>query len=122
MKTHIPEETAPPYREPENYKTDKMNLIALGATADDDCHFLFHYADFRYAKRSANPALEGDAKAPPERLLLCFTTGEILILGSGLYYIEDEVQTGSLKSLKAGPSEHRCRVQSVTITLTKENV
>jgi hypothetical protein len=117
MSKNIPEETAPPYRKPENYETDKMNLIALGATGDDDCHYLFHYADFRYARRSANPALEGDAKTPPERLLLCFTTGEILILGSGLHYIEGEVQTGSLKSLISGPSEHRCHVHSVTITI-----
>ena len=117
MSKNSPEETVPPYRKPENYETDHINLIALGATGDDDCHYLFHYADFRYARRSANPALEGDAKAPPEKLLLCFTTGEIVILGSGLHYIEDEVQIGSLKSLKAGPSEHRCRVQSVSVTI-----
>lgn len=98
-----------------------MNLIALGAISDDGSHYLFHYADFRYARRSANPALEDDPKASPERLQLVFTSGEITILGMGLRSLEEHVQTGSLKSIAASnQGDQRCCVRSISITI-KEN-
>jgi hypothetical protein len=54
-----------------------------------------HYLD---GVHEANPASE--ANAPPERLVLRFTTGEVVVLGSRLERIEDALAEGQLRGLK----------------------
>ncbi len=68
-------------------------VAALNVFADDESSYLLPYAQFLYAERISNPALEKEPDAPPEKLLIRFAEAEVVVLGSGL------------KTLDAGDSE-----------------
>jgi hypothetical protein len=102
------------------------NVTALQVFADDQHSYLFPYAQFLYAELVANPALEKEADAPPQKLLISFVQAEITVLGSGLTRIEHWIQISELGYIK--PADRRYatalkgHVASVTLILTKETV
>jgi len=48
------------------------NVATLNVLADDERSYQLPYAQFLYAEMIPNPALERDANAPPEKLLISF--------------------------------------------------
>ena len=82
------------------YEIDS-GVAALNVAADDGRSYLLPYAQFLYAERTANPALERELDAPPEKLLLHFATADVALLGSGLKAVEKAIQRYELKSVKS---------------------
>ena len=101
-------------------------VAALDAFADDGISYLLPYAQFMYAERVANPALEKEADAPPEKMLIHFACADVVILGSGLKRLAQEIQKYELKFVKAADrrlaATLKTHIAVVTVTLTKENV
>lgn len=77
------------------------NAAAVQVSADDGRSYLLPFAQFLYAERMANPALESEPAAPPEKLLLHFATADVVLLGCGLKAVEKAVQRYELKSVQA---------------------
>ena len=63
-------------------------VAALEAIADDGISYLLPYAQFLYAERISNPALEKEPDAPPEKMLIRFASADVVVLGSGLKRLE----------------------------------
>ena len=63
-------------------------IAALEVFADDGISYLLPYAQFLYAEKISNPALEKEADAPPEKMLIHFACAEVIVLGSGLKRLE----------------------------------
>jgi hypothetical protein len=82
------------------YKTTQKHLFAVAVTADDGHDYFFSTAQFLDAQIECNPGIQGDQKRPPERLLVRYATGEIVILGRGLHRLAHPLQRGELESLK----------------------
>jgi hypothetical protein len=99
---------------------------ALNVFTDDEHNYLLPYAQFLYAERISNPALEREPDAPPEKLLIRFALAEVVVLGSGLKSIERDLQKYELNFVKSADRRYAATlntyVASVAITLTKENV
>jgi hypothetical protein len=102
------------------------HVAALEAVADDGISYLLPYAQFLYAERISNPALEKEPDAPPEKMLIHFARAEVAVAGSGLKRLEHGVQKYELKFVKsadrrlaAAPNTH---IAAVTVTLTNKNV
>ena len=76
-------------------------IAALEAIADDGISYLLPYAQFMYAEKISNPALEKEPDAPPEKMLIHFACADVVVLGSGL------------KRLEAGDSEIRIEICEV---------
>jgi hypothetical protein len=49
-------------------------IAALAVLTDDGISYLLPYAQFLYAERTANPALEKEPEAPPEKMSIHFAT------------------------------------------------
>ncbi len=101
-------------------------IAVLKVIADNGISYLLPYAQFMYAEKISNPALEKEPDAPPEKMLIHFACADMVILGSGLQRLEAEIQKYELKfvmsadrRLAATLSTH---IAAVTVTLTKENV
>jgi hypothetical protein len=107
------------------YETD-VQIAALTIHADDEHHYLLPYAQFLYAERTANPDVEKDADVPPEKMLIRFAMAEVLILGSGLNWIETRLQKYELKWMQAADrrlaAQFRTHLAVVTVNFTKENI
>ena len=101
-------------------------IAALNVLADDQHSYLLPYAQFLRSRRTANPALEHEPQAPPERLLIHFAMADVLVLGSGLKALERGLQKFELKFVKAtGRREaaaFHSHVAAVSIAWTKEVV
>ena len=69
--------------------------------ADGGVSYLLPYAQFLFAERESNPALEKEPDAPPEKLLIRFAQADVLILGSGLRRLETRLQQYELKFVKS---------------------
>jgi hypothetical protein len=99
---------------------------ALNVFADDEHIYLLPYAQFLYAERISNPALEREPDAPPEKLLIRFALAEVVILGSGLKSIERDLQKYELSFVKSADRRHAAtlntHIASVAINFTRENV
>ena len=99
-------------------------VAALNVAADDGRSYLLPYAQFLHAERAANPALENEPDAPPEKLLICFAAAEVTLLGSGLKSVERAIQNYELKFVKSADRRFaatlKTHVAAVTITFTKE--
>ena len=102
------------------------NSAALNVCADDGISFLLPYAQFLYAERISNPALEKEPDAPPEKIRIHFASAEVTVLGSGLKFVESKLQKCELKFVKAADrrlaATLNTHIAAVTLTLTKENV
>ena len=102
------------------------NAAAVAFLTDDGISYLLPYAQFLYAERMANPALEKGPEASPEKMSIHFGCADVIVLGSGLKRLESWLQKNELSSVKSGDSrlDDVCRalITAVTVTLTKENV
>ena len=101
-------------------------VAALDVLADDGISYLLPYAQFLYAKRTPNPALEKEPDAPQEKMLIHFERAEVVVLGSGLKRLEREIQKFELKFVKSADrrlaATLNTHIAAVTVTLTKEVV
>lgn len=102
------------------------NVASLNVYADDEHSYLLPYAQFVYADTTPNPALEQNADAPTEQMLICFASAEVKLLGSGLTAIEKAVQKYELKFVKAGnrrfPFGLATHIAVVAVNFTKEKL
>lgn len=102
------------------------NVASLNVYVDDEHSYLLPYAQLLYAETTPNPALEKNADAPPEKLVICFAVAEVTLLGSGLQAVARKIQKCDLNFVKAIDRRFavtlKTHVAAVTITLTKENV
>ena len=101
-------------------------ITSLDVFADNGTSYLLPYAQFLYAERISNPALEKEPDAPPEKMRICFATAEVVVLGSGLKRLEQGIQKSELKFVKSADRRLAAtlstHIAAVTLTLTKENV
>jgi hypothetical protein len=99
-------------------------IAALDVFADNGISYLLPYAQFLYAERTPNPALEKEPDAPPEKMLIRFARADVTVLGSGLKRLENEIQKYELKFVKSADRRLAAvlntHVAAVAITLTKE--
>ena len=101
-------------------------ITALDVFADNGISYLLPYAQFLYAERISNPALEKEPDAPPEKMRICFATAEVVVLGSGLKRLEHGIQKYELKFVKSADRRLAAtlstHIAAVTLTLTKESI
>ncbi len=99
-------------------------VAALNVAADDGRSYLLPYAQFLNAERAANPALEKEPDAPPEKLLICFAAAEVTLLGSGLKCVERAIQNYELQFVKSADRRFaptlKTHIAAVAITFTKQ--
>ena len=61
--------------------------------------------------------------APPEKLLVAFAVAEIVVLGSGLKFLERAIQKYELKLVKSADQRYaaalKTHVAAITVTFTK---
>src|SRR6266487_3242944 len=76
------------------------HAFAVIVTADNGHDYLFGTAQFLEAELKDNPNVEADEKAPPERLDICFATGEVVVLGRGLTRVTRLLQRCGVESIK----------------------
>ena len=101
-------------------------ITALDVFADNGISYLLPYAQFLYAERISNPALEKEPDAPPEKMRIFFATAEVVVLGSGLKRLEQGIQKSELKFVKSADRRLAAtlstHIAAVTLTLTKESI
>jgi hypothetical protein len=85
------------------------NAAAIAVLTDDGISYLLPYAQFLYAERTANPALEKEPEAPPEKMSIYFGCAEVIVLGSGLKRLEAWLQKNEL-SLSCRRTAVWCRI------------
>jgi len=99
-------------------------VATLNVFADDEHSYHLPYAQFLYAEIMPNPALEKGADAPPEKMLVCFASAKVTLLGSGLKAIERAIQKYELKFVKSAARRYavalKTHIASVTITFNRE--
>ena len=99
-------------------------IAALNVFADDGHSYLLPYAQFLYAERVSNPALEKEPDAPPEKMWIRFACADVVVLGSGLQRLEAEIQKYELKFVKSADrrlaATLNTHIATVTIAFTKE--
>jgi len=102
------------------------NIAALEVIADDGISYLLPYAQFLYAERMANPALEKEPEAPPEKMSIHFACANVVVLGSGLKWLERRLQQYELSFVMSADSRlgavYDTLITTITLTLTKEKV
>jgi len=102
------------------------NIAALEVIADDGISYLLPYAQFLYAERAANPALEKQPEAPPEKISIHFACADVIVLGSGLNWLERRLQQYELSFVMSADSRlgavYDTLIAAVTLTLIKERV
>jgi hypothetical protein len=84
--------------------------------ADDRRTYCFSTGHYLDAVIEANTELRPGA--PPQRLTLQFTSGEVVILGSGLERIEDRMAEGHLRGLKTVEPRHASLLKSGPVILS----
>jgi hypothetical protein len=98
------------------------NIAALEVIADDGISYLLPYAQFLYAERTANPALEKEPEAPPEKMSIHFVCANVVVLGSGLNWLERRLQQYELSFVMPADSRlgevYDTLITTVTLTLT----
>jgi hypothetical protein len=101
-------------------------IAALNVFADDGISYLLPYAQFLYAEKIPNPALEKEPDAPPEKMLIHFACADVVVQGSGLKRLVAELQKYELKFVKSADrrlaTTLNTHIAAVTVTLPKENV
>ena len=101
-------------------------VAALQAIADNGISYLLPYAQFLYAERIPNPVLEKESDAPPEKMLMRFSAGDVVVLGSGLKRLEMNLQKYELKFVKSADrrlaATLNTHIAAVTVNLNKESL
>ena len=77
-------------------ESSHLYTASIRIKADDRRTYVFAASQYLDGVVEANR----EANAPPERLVLRFTTGEVIVVGSGLERIEDRLAAGHLRGLK----------------------
>ena len=99
-------------------------VAALNVFADDEHSYQLPYAQFLYAEMTPNPTLEKKPDAPPEKMLVCFASAKVTLLGSGLKSLERAIQKYELKFVKSADRRYaaalKAHIVSVTITFNRE--
>ena len=99
-------------------------IAALEAIADNGISYLLPYAQFMYAEMVPNLALEREPDAQPEKMLIHFARADVVVLGSGLKRLTQEIQKYELKFVKSADRRFaatlKTHIAAVTVTLTKE--
>ena len=99
---------------------------AVAVLTDDGINYLLPYAQFLYAERTTNPALEKEPEASPEKMSIHFGCAEVIVRGSGLKRLERWLQGYELSFVMSADSRlaavYDTLITAITITLTKENV
>jgi len=85
--------------------TSGKHLVALRVTVDDRHDYLFGLVHFIDGEHTANPSIESDKYAAPEKLVLRFTTGEVVVLGRSLARIVKALQESDLAYIQ--PADRR---------------
>ena len=102
--------------------TGDIKSAALNVCADDRHNYLLPYAQLLSAERFSNPALEQEPEAPPEKMLIRFASASVVVLGSGLKRLEQEIQKYELKFVKSADrrlaATLKTHIAAVTVTLT----
>ena len=102
------------------------NAAAVAFLTDDGISYLLPYAQFLYAERMANPALEKGTEASPEKMSIHFGCAEVVVLGSGLKRLEGWLQKNELSFVMSADRRsgvvYDTLVTTVTLTLIKDNV
>jgi hypothetical protein len=102
------------------------NAAAVVFLTDDGISYLLPYAQFLYAERMANPALEKGPEASPEKMSIHFGCAEVVVLGSGLKRLESWLQKNELSFVMSADRRlgvvYDSLVTTVTLTLIKDNV
>jgi hypothetical protein len=105
---------------------NNTQVAALDAIADEGISYLLPYAQFLYAERISNPALEQEPDAPPEKMRIHFAWADVVVLGSGLKRLEAAIQKYELKFVKSADrrlaATLNTHIAAVTVTLTNKNV
>lgn len=100
------------------------NVALLNVYADDEHCYLLPYAQLLYAETTPNPALEKNADAPPEKLVICFAAAKVTLLGSGLQAVTRKIQKCELNFVKTVDRRFaaalKTHIAAVTIIFTKE--
>ena len=126
MNTNQPDAASPSRPHDDLCFGRSPNITALQVCADDQHSYLFPYAQFLYAEMIANPILEKEADAPPQKLVICFAQAEVTVLGSGLNYLERGIQQYELEYIKPADRHYaaalKTHVASATVTFTKDCV
>ena len=102
------------------------NAAAVAFLTDDGISYLLPYAQFLYAERTANPALEKEPEAPPEKISIHFACADVIVLGSGLNWLERRLQQYELSFVMSADSRlgavYDTLIAAVNLTLIKERV
>ena len=102
------------------------NAAAVAVLTDDGISYLLPYAQFLYAERMANPALEKGPEASPEKMSIHFGCAEVVVLGSGLKRLEGWLQKNELSFVMSADRRsgvvYDTLVTTVTLTLAKESL
>ena len=102
------------------------NAAAVAVLTDDGISYLLPFAQFLCSKRTANPALDKEPEAPPEKMSIHFGCAEVIVLGSGLKRLEHRLQEYELSFVMSADSRlgvaYDTLITAVTLTLTKESV
>ena len=102
------------------------NAAAVAFLTDDGISYLLPYAQFLYAERMANPALEKEPEASPEKMSIHFGCAEVVVLGSGLKRLEGWLQKNELSFVMSADRRsgvvYDTLVTTVTLTLAKESL
>jgi len=102
------------------------NVASLNVYADDEHSYLLPYAQLLYAETIPNPALEKNADAPPEKLVICFAVAKVTLLGSGLQAVARKIQKCDLNFVKAIDRRFvatlKTHVAAVAVKFTKQEI
>ena len=102
------------------------NAAAVAFLTDDGISYLLPYAQFLYAERMANPALEKGPEASPEKMSIHFGCADVIVLGSGLNWLERRLQQYEFSFVMSANSRlgavYDTLITTVTLTLTKKIV
>jgi hypothetical protein len=100
-------------------------VATLNVFADDERSYQLPYAQFLYAEMMPNPALEKDADAPLDKLVIYFVAAKVAVLGSGLKSLEKAIQKYELKFVKSAGRRFaavmKTHVAAVAINFAKES-
>ncbi|MGI8604680.1 MAG: hypothetical protein ACR2OZ_17040 [Verrucomicrobiales bacterium] len=103
-------------------ESTQLSAASIAIKADDGRTYLFatyHYLD---GVREAN--FSKDTTGSGERLILRFTTGEVVMLGSRLERIEERLAEGRLRGLKTIASRYASALETgpiiLSITVTRK--
>jgi hypothetical protein len=100
------------------------NVASLNVFTDDEHSYFLPYAQLLYVEIIPNPALEKNADAPPEKLVICFAVAEVALLGSGLQAVARKIQKCDLNFVKAidrrFAASLKTHVAAVAVNFTKQ--